>query len=185
MTIKLTWLPNEDTGVDGYQVWRADDNINFTQQVLVDHDLTDPAVFDTSIGRFYWEDPTGTAVHWYKIRAFDGAGNLSAFTVSKQAGPPLPSICVLHGTVLMANGDPETEAQVQVFIDNVKKTKEGQFVGTDGVTSVPVEAFTDDNGYWEIDVIREAVVHIVIPKINLDAEITVPDSASAEITTLL
>lgn len=185
MAIKLTWLPNTEADIDEYQIWRSTDNVSFTQQVIIDHDLGNPAIYDTSIGRFFWVDPTGTTSMWYRIRAVDTAANLSAFTVSKQAGPPLPPICVLFGTVLQTDGEPETEAQVQIFIQDTKKGKEGQFVNTDGVTSAPVEVFTDDNGFWEADIIRQAIVRIVIPKINLDAEITIPNAASAEITTLL
>lgn len=185
MTIKLTWVPNTDSSIDEYQIWRSDDNVNFTQQIVVDHDLNDPLVYDSSIGRFYWEDPTGTTTHWYKVRAVDTSGNLSAFTVAKQAGPALPPVCVLFGSVLKTDGSPETEAQVQIFIDNTQKNKEGQFIGSDGITSPPVETFTDDNGFWEINIIRNAVVRVVIPKINLDAEVTIPDAASADIHTLL
>ena len=185
MAIKLTWLPNPESDIDEYQIWRSSDNFNFTQQAIVPHNLSDPLVFDTGTGRFYWEDPTGTTVLWYKIRAVDAVGNLSAFTISKQAGPPLPPICVVFGTVLGIDGEPETEAQVQVFIVDTKKGKEGQFVSSDGVTSNPAEVFTDDNGFWEANIIRESVVRIVIPKINLDAEITIPDAVSAAITTLL
>ena len=185
MSIKLTWLPNTESDIDEYQVWRSSDNVNFTQQTIVDHNFGNPLIYDSGIGRFFWVDPTGTAVLWYKIRAVDTTANLSSFTVSKQAGPPLPPICVLFGTVLEIDGEPEKEAQVQVFIRDTKKGKEGQFVSSDGVTSAPVEVFTDDNGFWEVDIIRQSVIRIVIPKINLDAELVVPDAASAEITTLL
>jgi hypothetical protein len=185
MAIKLTWLPNSEADIKEYQIWRAPDNVNFTQQTTITHDEGDPGIFDPSTGRFFWEDPTGTTDDWYKIRAVDNSNNLSAFTVSKQAGPPLPSVCVIFGTVLHANGEPETEAQVQVFIKSTEKNKEGQFVSEDGIVNDPVEVFTDDNGFWEVEVIRQAVVEVNIPRINLLAEITVPDAASAEITTLL
>lgn len=185
MAIKLTWLPNTDSDILQYEVWRADDNVNFTLQTTITHNLSDPLVYDAGIGRFFWEDPTGTTSHWYKIRAADSSLNLSAFSVSKQSGAPLPPICVLFGTVLMADGVPETEAQVQVYVEDRRKTKDGQFVGALGVTSEPIEVFTDDNGFWEAEIIRGALVRVVIPKINLDVELTVPDAASAEITTLL
>jgi hypothetical protein len=185
MAIKITWLPNLEADIDEYQVWRASDNVNFTQQVVIDHDISDPAIYDPGTGRFFWEDPTGTTSLWYKVRAVDTVGNLSAFTLSKQAGPPLPAICVLFGTVLHPDGTPDTEAQVQIFIRSTEKTKEGQFVNDYGIVNDPIEVFTDDNGLWEAEIIRESVVEVNIPKINLLAEITVPNAASAEITTLL
>lgn len=185
MTIKLTWLPNTEADIDEYQVWRAPDNVNFTQIVIIDHNLGDPGVFDTGTGRFFYEDTGGTTSDWYKIRAVDTSANLSSFTVSKQAGAPLPPVCALFGTVLHADGAADTEAQVQIFIKSTKKTKEGQFVSTDGVTSDPVEVFTDDNGFWEVNIIRDALVEVVIPRINLRAEVQIPDAASAELTTLL
>jgi hypothetical protein len=58
-------------------------------------------------------------------------------------------------------------------------------VSTDGIVNDPVEVFTDDAGYWEVNVVRLALVRIVIPRINLDTDISVPDAASAEITTLI
>ena len=185
MGVKLTWLPNFEADIKEYEIWRAPDNINFTQQATITHDTNDLSVYDPNIGRFYWEDPTGLTTYWYKIRAVDSADNLSGFTVAKQAGPPLPAVCVLFGTVLKANGEAETEAQIQIYIRSTEKTKEGQFVDSYGVTNDPVEVFTDDNGFWEVEIIRNAAIRVIIPRINLDVELTVPDAASAEITSLI
>lgn len=185
MSVKLTWLPNAEAAIAKYELWKSADNTNFTLLVEVDHDLGNAALFDNSIGRFYYEDATGLDTDWFKVRAVDAVGNLSSFTVSKQAGPSLPAVCVLFGTILRADGSPETEAQIQIFIQNTEKTKEGQFVSGTGVTSLPIEVFTDDNGFWEAEIIRQSTVRVVIPKINLDTELTIPDSASAEITTLV
>ena len=184
--IKLTWVPNTEADIDNYEVWKAPDNVNFVKIADVDHDLGNPAVYDATIGRFFYEDATGTGDDWYKIRAEDSSGNFSSFTVSKQAGPPTPPICVLFGTVLTPNGVPVTDAQVQIYIENRESTKDGQFVNSYGIrTNPPLEVFTDDAGFWEADVIREAIVRVVIPPINLDTEVQIPDAASAEITTLL
>jgi len=185
MAIKVTWVPNTEADIAQYEVWRAPNNVTFTLQTTIVHDTGNPLVYDVSLGRFFWVDATGTTTDWYKVRAEDAIGNFSAFTLSKQAAPAPPAICVLFGTVLLPDGTPETEAQVQVYIQNTVKTKEGQFVSADGVTSEPLEVFTDDTGLWEVDVIRQADVRVVIPKINLDAELTIPNAASAEITTLL
>ena len=183
--IRLTWVPNTEADIDNYEVWQAPDNVNFVKIADVDHDLGNPLVFDAGVGRFFYDDATGTVDDWYKIRAEDSSGNFSSFTVSKQAGPPVPSICVLFGTVLLPDGTPVTDAQVQVFIQNREAEKDGQFVNSYGVKSSPIEVFTDDAGFWEVDIIRESTVRVVIPPINLDTEVIVPDAASAEITTLL
>jgi hypothetical protein len=185
MAIKLTWLPNTEADIASYEIWRASDNVNFTLQTTIVHNLGDAGVFDTSIGRFFWNDPTGTTSLWYKIRSKDTSDNLSAFTVSKQAGAPLPPVCVLFGTVLKTDGTPEEEAQIQIVMVSTEKTKAGQFVNTDGVTSEPIEVFTDDNGFWEVEIIRQSTVNVIVPKIHLDVEVTIPDAASAEITTLI
>lgn len=183
--IKLTWVPNTEVDIDNYEIWKAPDNVNFTKIADVDHDLGNPLVYDAGIGRFFYEDATGTETDWYKIRAEDSSGNFSAFTVSKQAGPPTPPICVLFGTVLLPDGTPVTDAQVQIYIQNRESEKDGQFVDTYGIKSTPIEVFTDDSGFWEADIIRESTVRVVIPPINLDTEIIIPNASSAEITTLL
>lgn len=185
MGIKLTWLPNPEADIDKYEIWKSPDNNIFAKETEIDHDVGDPAVYDASIGRFYWEDAAGLTTDWYKIRAVDIASNYSAFTVAKQGGPPTPPICVLFGTVLDVNGDPNTNVQVQIRIQSTKEGKEGQFVDSDGVTSDFLEVFTDDAGFWEADVMQGATVDVIIPKINLDVEIEVPAAASADITTLI
>lgn len=183
--IKLTWVPNTETDIDNYEVWRAPDNVNFTKIADVDHNLGDPLLFDPAIGRFFYEDATGTVDDWYKIRAEDTTGNFSAFTVSKQVGPSTPPICTLFGTVLDLDGQPNTNVQVRLRVKRTKTGKEGQFVNADGVTISELEVFTDDAGFWEADVLQEAVIEVIIPPINLEAEIIVPTSASADITTLI
>lgn len=185
MSIKLTWLPNPEADIDKYEIWSSPDNNIYTLETTITHDIGDPAVYDATIGRFYWIDTTGLVTDYYKIKAFDTVGNPSSFTVPKQAGPPTPPICVLFGTVLDLDGEPQTEAQIQIKIKDTKQGKDGQFVTVYGVTSAEVEVFTDDAGFWEANIMQGATVRVIIPKINLDVELTVPAQASAEITTLI
>lgn len=185
MGIKLTWLPNPDSDVKEYEVHRSTDNTTFTKIATVTHDLADVLVYDSSLGRFFYLDATGLTTHYYRIRAADVADNKSAYTISKQSGPPLPDICVLHGYVVKADATAEPEAQVIVTPQSAKTTKAGQYVSTYGLTSEQIEVFTDDVGYWEVNVVRTATVVVEIPKINLKATVTIPNLASAEITTLI
>lgn len=183
--IKLTWLPNTEVDIAGYEIHRSDDAVNYSKIADITHDLNDVNVYDAAIGRFYYNDAAGTTSHWYKIRAIDAAANESGYTVAKQAGPPTPDVCVIYGTILDANGEPETEAQVQIYVKNTEASKEGQFVNSYGITHTPIEVFTNDAGFWEADVIRGATVRVNIPAVNLDTEVIVPDAVSAEITTLI
>ena len=183
--IKLTWLPNTEVDIAGYEIERSDDGITYNKIADITHNLNDVNVYDAAIGRFYYNDTSGTSTNWYKIRAIDAAANESGYTVAKQASPPTPDICVVYGTILDANGTPETESQVQVYVKNTEASKEGQFVNSYGVTAAPIETFTNDAGFWEVDIMRGATVRINIPAINLDTEVIIPDAVSAEITTLL
>ncbi len=143
-------------------------------------------MYDPTIGRFFFEDTTGIAdVHFYRLRAIDSAGNQSGYTTAKQAGPPTPPLCVVFGTVVDANGQPNTDVQVLATIVSTKDTKDGQIVDEFGVTGKQIEAFTDDAGFFEIPLMQGANVCLDIPKIELKREICVPDKASVDFQELL
>ena len=183
--IRLSWVPNAEVDIASYQIWRSDNAVTYTQVVEITHDLNEPTVYDTGTGRFYYDDATGTTDHWYKVRAVDAAANESGFTVPRQPGPPTPEVCIVHGTVLGADGTPKTDAQVQVYVRNEESTKAGQFVNSYGITASPVEVHTNDAGFWEVGIVRGANVRINIPDVNLDTEISIPDQVSADISTLI
>jgi len=186
MAVKLTWLPNPEADIASYEIQRSDDAVIFTDIVTVTHNLSDPLVYDPILGRFFYEDPTGVAsTHYYRLRAIDSASNLSGYTTAKQAGPPTPPICVVFGTVVNADGQPNTNVQVKATIVSTKDTKDGQIVGAHGVTSEQIETFTDDAGFFEITLLQGANVILNIPPIELEQEVCVPALASVDFQALL
>lgn len=186
MAVRLTWLPNPEADIASYDIQRSDDAVNFTTIASITHDLGDTAVYDSATGRFYYEDATGIAdTHYYRIRAIDSATNQSAWTSAKQAGPPSPPVCTLFGTVVDADGSPNTNVVIRVTITSAKATKDGQLVGNLGVTSNQIEAFTDDAGFFEVTILQGACVNLEIPSIELEQEVTVPAQASVDFQELL
>ncbi|MFI5303712.1 MAG: fibronectin type III domain-containing protein [Nitrospiria bacterium] len=82
--IDLLWFPSTDNvGVDGYQIWRSIDNVNFTQISSV----TFPSYNDASL--------TSIQKYYYYIKAYDSSGNVSgpsntAYAVNDTTPPTAP-----------------------------------------------------------------------------------------------
>ncbi len=83
-TVALTWSAStDDTGVEGYQIHRADSNGNYS---LIDQ------VMSSASGTFSYSDPTVLpgSTYTYKILAFDVARNYSnASTIASVATPAI------------------------------------------------------------------------------------------------
>lgn len=186
MAVRLTWAPNAEDDIASYQLERSTDAITFSALVTITHDLGDSLVYDSVNNVFFYEDPTGVAnTHYYRMRAVDSALNTSAYSAPRQVGPPDPALCVVFGTVVDADGTPNTNVQVRATILSAEDTKDGQLVGNLGVTATQIEAFTDDNGFFEITLLQGAKVMLAIPKIELDAEITVPSQEAVDFKELI
>jgi len=186
MSIRLTWLANPEADIASYELQRSDDAIVFSTIASIAHNLLDPLVYDTSIGRFFYDDATGIAAsHYYRMRAIDSSGNQSGWTTTKQAGAPTPPLCTVFGTVVNPDGSPNSDVQVRATIESTKSTKDGQTVGTLGVTGKRIEVFTDDAGFFEVQLLQGASVVLSIPDIELEKTITVPALASADFNTLI
>jgi len=186
MAILITWLPNPEADIASYDLERSSDGSTFAQLALIAHSLTNPSVYDSATGRFFYSDATGVAVtHYYRIRAIDAAGNYSAYTTIKQPSSPTPAVCVVFGTVVNADGTPNTDVCVLGEVVSTKDSKDGQLVDEYGVTGDQVETFTNDEGFFELALLQGSTMILSIPKIDLKREICVPTSISVNFQTLI
>ncbi len=95
------------------------------------------------------------------------------------------TICTVTGFICKADGTPLANQQVIATIKSTQQDQGGQVVSTAGVTSDPIEAFTEDDGNFGIALIQGATVLLEIPTINLRKEILVPVAVTVDFTTLI
>lgn len=95
------------------------------------------------------------------------------------------SVCTITGTIRMLNGQPICGVPVKVSIKLTSSTRDGQVFGGTGITSAPIEAFTDEDGDFTIDILQGAAVNLSIPAINLDRLVTVPNTSTVDFIDLL
>lgn len=96
----------------------------------------------------------------------------------------MADLCTISGTILMADGTPHTEAVVKAVVEEATD-QGGQIASGVGVTSDPIEVFTEDNGTFEISLIQGARVLLHIPAINLRKLVIVPTAATANLVDLI
>ena len=98
--INLSWAGSTDNvGVIGYQVYRSTDGSNY------------PVSFTLNAATSYSNNGlTASTSYWYKITAYDGAGNISDFsnvvnaTTASGADTTPPSVPVMNGAVALSSG---------------------------------------------------------------------------------
>jgi len=95
------------------------------------------------------------------------------------------AICTVTGTICKADETPLANQQVKATIKSTQQDQGGQVAGTKGIVSDPIEAFTEDDGTFGIDLVQGATVLLEIPTINLRKEILVPAEVTVDFTTLI
>jgi len=95
------------------------------------------------------------------------------------------SFCTVMGTVCNLDGTPNSDVQVRATIESTEVDQGGQLTSSVGVTSAPIVAFTDDSGFFAIDLLQGARVRLQIPSINLRKIILVPTESSAQFEDLV
>ncbi len=91
--------------------------------------------------------------------------------------PSAPNLCVIYGTVRDAAGVSIAGACVQAYAEVpqvVASTQKGERIAS---------THTDANGYFEIELVRTAIVNFTIEGTDLDVTRTVPDAANQDVTT--
>ncbi len=95
------------------------------------------------------------------------------------------AICIVTGTICKADG---TVLEGVAVVGTIKSTLEdqgGQVADSCGVSSEAIEATTQSDGTFSIDLIQGSTVLLEIDSINLRKEILVPALATADFTTLI
>ena len=95
------------------------------------------------------------------------------------------AVCTVQGTIKKLDDTPSVGQQVIATIVSTEDDQGGQVAGDVGVTDEPIEAFTDENGEFTIDLIQGARVVLSIPAINLRKEVVVPNEDTAYLVDLI
>jgi hypothetical protein len=89
--------------------------------------------------------------------------------------------CNLYGTVLALDGSSIANEVVYVtIIPNTILTSGSK----PGISVQRIEMYTDANGGFSVDILRNLVVRLQIPSMGYDAKITIPDQESANFADL-
>jgi hypothetical protein len=95
------------------------------------------------------------------------------------------AICTVTGRICKADETPLAHQQVTATIKSTQADQGGQIAGTVGVVSDPIEAVTDDEGNFAIDLIQGSIVLLSIPTINLRKEVEIPAENTVVFTELI
>lgn len=93
--------------------------------------------------------------------------------------------CTITGTLMRADATPLVGQQIVATIRSTQDDQGGQVIGTAGVTSDQIEAFTNIAGKFEIDLLQGGVFLLEIPAINLRKQIAVPVLATVDFIELI
>jgi len=99
---------------------------------------------------------------------------------------PAPSTCTVSGFLCLLDGSAvPAGTQISATVKSTQADQGGQLAGGAGVSSIFIEALTDDTGSFSIQLIQGATVLLEIPSINLRKEILVPATTTADFSTLV
>lgn len=182
MSQTVYWAANTDS-TTAYEVWSSPDNVTFTLLVTVPVGTSGPN-FDTNTQRYFYLDIVSPNTTWYKVRATDGMA-FSDFTISSQGEPQVLPTCRIYGRVAGFDGVPLAGAAIAGHIQYTAKDMSGQFVGPVGITSDNIDAFTDNEGNFEIDLVQGGIADLEIATINFEKSFTVPAQPAANLTDLI
>lgn len=93
--------------------------------------------------------------------------------------------CTISGTILNADGTPNSDVHVVARVASTEVDQGGQVLGGVGVTSDPIEVFTENDGTFEIVLIQGGTYRLEIPFINLRKDILVPAADTADFADLV
>lgn len=78
MSVRITWLPSSDADVFSYDVERSPSlGGPWTLLQNIVHNLSNPAVYDTVNGVFFYVDAIGSGSSYYRLTAIDSVGQRS------------------------------------------------------------------------------------------------------------
>lgn len=93
MSNKITWLPSVDIDIASYRIEKgAAETGPFVVLTTITHNTSDPAVYDSGLGKFYYVDSTGASGDWYRIYAIDQVGQESIPATFQITAPTTPVV---------------------------------------------------------------------------------------------
>ena len=116
-----------------------------------------------------------------EVLTMSGATAVTYSGVVAAAGVPVsPALCTVYGTLTDLAG-------TALVATGVRATVVGHptIVGGAGVSVETPETWTDADGYFELTLLRTAVVNLEIDGIGLRQQVTIPAAATVEFSTLL
>ncbi len=105
MSNTVTWQPSTDPLIYSYVVQSASVFTGpYTTIATIVHSLTNPAVYNSVLGVFYYVDNAGTLTTWYRLAAVDTLAQQSPWSAPFQPGTNLPATAKPYTTdSLLAN----------------------------------------------------------------------------------
>lgn len=100
--------------------------------------------------------------------------------VAPPGTPVSPSLCTVYGTIQDLGGNAIENAAVTASL-----VSHPTIVSSTGISVESPATVTDSNGYFELTLLRTAVVNLEISAIGLRKQVTIPAAATVEFTTLL
>lgn len=93
MSIKVTWAPSVEPDIASYDLEFAADLISAPWALItnIPHNLTGPN-YNTVTGKFFYAHAAGTETTYYRLYAYDTAGNKSAPSTPFRAPADNPAI---------------------------------------------------------------------------------------------
>jgi len=182
MPARYTWdcTPASDAVID-FDIQKSTDNGNtFATVATILADTTDPLVYDADADKFFWVDATPVAKEIVRIAARNAVG-LSTYRYLYP--PPVqPSLVNVFGAVLNPhNGRPMKEVEVIIY---AMQGQASAYQENDGVASLNAESvtvaarryrvFTDAEGRWSVDLMRDVPMDIEIPFVGVTRTFRLP-----------
>ena len=109
----------------------------------------------------------------------NGSFTISGISQTNIMVPSAPNLCVIFGTIHNAGGNDLEGLCVQAFAT----TDPPQAVGGIQLGDPLAETTTDQNGFFQLELIRLSEVRFVIEEAGIDFIRIVPDLASQDLTT--
>jgi hypothetical protein len=176
-----TWKPNTNT--TDYRLERSVDvGLTWTAITTITHDETG-ANYDSSNCTFFYVDGASVAGELVRIIAINGDGESSP--VTSHGTPSVPAMIHLWGQVIHSvTGQPLEGIEVRVRPLLQTSTTFLPSGGDSQVVSIQAEPlmgfkreetlFTDTNGAWSIDVLRDLPVEVEIPTVQYSLKFRTP-----------
>jgi hypothetical protein len=182
MSVKITWSYDPSVSVTDYKVYRSTDNgVTYTLVSTIAFDVNG-ANYDKAERQFFYTDAGGAAGYVYKVTATGANGTSKpVYTIVPPGDPPT---CLVIGYVTNVFGQKDL-GQVHIDVQGYGSRGELWAPNASGVVANSQQAmglasglrrvFLDENGMWQVELVRKTLARITIPALDLDWAFEVPD----------